>query len=631
MKPTLLPLSIGIFPSELKEGLKAIRRVHPTRFKEGTASRRVDFSSDRTLDPSALAVDKNGKQITVRYGSITGAFRALGRLLGEATAQEFNADFKETAQLKTIGAMFDVSRNGVIQPEVFKTLLAKMALMGLNMAMLYAEETYEVPGEPFFGYLRGRYTAEELRELDAYAATLGIEMFPCIQTLGHLEQMLQWPAYTERIDVEGVLLAEEKETYQLLEKMIRAASEPFRSKRIHIGMDEAEKIGSGNYLKHNGYKRPFDILNRHLKEVKSICKKQGQRPMIWSDMYFRLGSKTGDYYDKKWEIPDDVVATIPKDVELVYWDYYHDDTKFYEKWIRNHRRLGSQPIVAGGVWTWNRFWAGLPYTIDTTNACMKACKKTKLTEAFVTLWGDDGMECDIISALPGIQYFAEHCYHEQVDEKLLRANFRGSCGASFDSWVRGSDLDTPPHYEAAKNFANPSKWILWDDFFLGIGEPHYPKGLQAHYSKLARDLKQAACKSEADRRLEFPEQVARVLSLKADLRPQLVAAYRKKDRPTLKKLRCSIPKLRKEIERLWKKHREVWLATYKPFGFESIEIRYGGLLTRLDHLDERLRGYLTGKVKNIPEFETKLEKFVSSSSSIPVISYRRVATASVIR
>ena len=62
--------------------------------------------------------------------------------------------------------------------------------MGLNAVCLYTEDTYEVPNEPFFGYLRGRYETSELKELDDYAADFGIEMFPCIQTLGHMEQVL---------------------------------------------------------------------------------------------------------------------------------------------------------------------------------------------------------------------------------------------------------------------------------------------------------------------------------------------------------------------------------------------------------------------------------------------------------
>ncbi len=31
-----------------------------------------------------------------------------------------------------------------------------MAVMGLNMLMLYAEDSYVIEGEPWFGYMRGK-------------------------------------------------------------------------------------------------------------------------------------------------------------------------------------------------------------------------------------------------------------------------------------------------------------------------------------------------------------------------------------------------------------------------------------------------------------------------------------------
>ena len=43
------------------------------------------------------------------------------------------------------------------------------ASLGYNTLLLYTEDTYEVPDEPYFGYMRGRYSQAELRELDAYA------------------------------------------------------------------------------------------------------------------------------------------------------------------------------------------------------------------------------------------------------------------------------------------------------------------------------------------------------------------------------------------------------------------------------------------------------------------------------
>ena len=85
------------------------------------------------------------------------------------------------------GFMFDCSRNSVLKVEMVKRLTRQTALMGLEWFLLYTEDTYEVKGYPYFGALRGRYTEEEIRECDAYAALFGVEMIPCIQALAHLQ------------------------------------------------------------------------------------------------------------------------------------------------------------------------------------------------------------------------------------------------------------------------------------------------------------------------------------------------------------------------------------------------------------------------------------------------------------
>src|SRR5690606_1808415 len=102
--------------------------------------------------------------------------------------------------------MFDLSRNGVLTLDSFRFLLQKMALMGLNTVMLYLEDTYEISGEPYFGYMRGRYTQDELREIDDYADQFGIEAFPSIQTLAHLEEFLKWEPVSFYKDTKGALL-----------------------------------------------------------------------------------------------------------------------------------------------------------------------------------------------------------------------------------------------------------------------------------------------------------------------------------------------------------------------------------------------------------------------------------------
>ena len=624
-----LSIDVTRAPREFRKGLSEIvaerRKDFPRRGGFGVTFTKVKRKG------SHLAVAVSGTGVEVSYARPGDAFRALGRLLGAPARPK---GFTESSPFSTLGIMVDCSRNGVLSLDAAKALMRRMALMGLNMMMLYTEDTYEVPGEPFFGYLRGRYTKAELRELDRYAAALGIELVPCIQTLAHLGQILQWPAYSDMRDTGGCLIAEERRTYELIEKMIAAVSSGVSSERIHVGMDEAHGIGTGRYRDRHGVKPPFDILNDHLKKVRGICRKLGLKPMIWSDMYFRLGSASGSYYDGKTSIPRKIIDRIPKGVDFVYWDYYSHEVKHYDEWIERHRMLGHEPVMAGGIWTWNHFWCALPHSLSATDCCMKSCKRKGLAEVFMTMWGDDGMEVDLWSALPGLQFFADHGYtgSADVDRKALAANLRGSCGIEIDDYVAASSIDLPPAVKNPGTFAgNVSKGLLWQDPLLAVMDPEFGRSpLRKHYAALAKKLAKAAAKKNAGAaRLELPARIAKVLALKSELRRDLVAAYRKGGRAKLRAIvKGDLADLRRELKQLWKTHRRVWLSLYKPFGLEVLERRYGGLAARLESLSDRLADYAAGRVDSIPELEAKLEKVYGH---LRTVNHGRVATPSGIK
>ena len=97
--------------------------------------------------------------------------------------------------MKRFGVLLDCSRNAVMKPEEVKKLILFLEKAGYNCLELYTEDTYELEGEPRFGYLRGRYTKAELKELDAFGKEHGVELIPCIETLGHLEKIFEWKEY----------------------------------------------------------------------------------------------------------------------------------------------------------------------------------------------------------------------------------------------------------------------------------------------------------------------------------------------------------------------------------------------------------------------------------------------------
>lgn len=239
----------------LEKGIEIFAREFGfTQFGDGITVHVNKIKEDR------LEVIKTGNDIVICYKETIHFFRALGLLI-EALRKDNEFTISEKPQFTMNGAMFDVSQgNAVINVTNIKNILTKMAAMGLNMLMLYVQDSYEIKDEPYFGYMRGRYTYDELKECDDYADIFGIEIIPCIQTLAHLIHALKWPCYDDIKEDDDTLLVGHERTYEFIEKMISAAAAPFRSKRIHIGMDEAWKLGQGKYLLLNGYKSKFDIM-----------------------------------------------------------------------------------------------------------------------------------------------------------------------------------------------------------------------------------------------------------------------------------------------------------------------------------------------------------------------------------
>ena len=82
-------------------------------------------------------------------------------------------------------------------------------------------------------------------------------------------------------DYTECLLVGEPKTYDLIRDMLISASRPFRTKKIHIGMDEAGNLGRGKYMDMFGYKPTTQIMHDHLEKVMEIINELGLEPMMW--------------------------------------------------------------------------------------------------------------------------------------------------------------------------------------------------------------------------------------------------------------------------------------------------------------------------------------------------------------
>ena len=590
-------------PEELHSILETLAEEYPISEVNGE----FELKFTQTENSGKSAVSFSGKTAEITYNRPVDAARAVGNALAGLESDEHT-------EFKTYGIMLDCSRNAVMTVKHFKSWLRQLALMGYNMAMLYTEDTYQLPDEPFFGYKRGPYTLAEMQEIDAYAKSLGIEMIACLQTLGHMEQILQWHAYGDVKDTARVMLVDEEKTYKLIDKMLAFWSEALSSNRIHIGMDETHDLGRGAFMDKFGYERGFDIFNRHFAKVEAMCEKYSLRPMIWSDMYFRMGNPTQNYYDLDTKIPQNVIDMIPKNSDLVYWDYYHNDKQFYLDFIQMHRDLGYEPLMGSGLWTWARLWNDHDQDVKTVKPCLEACRESKLDEVFFTLWGDSGAFCEINSVLAGLCWAADLAYGGNEDASRLEAQFKAITGGSYKNHMIASRLSAHILENDDQTFTVGAPFLLWDDPMLGICWDS-KKGFDPKFPEKAIELFDSICKDLASQRDEDAAAdinhawlYADYLKRKIAFRRDLLAAYESGDKAALSTLAAeTVPEMIEACENITASIRKMWHKYFKPFGLEVLQIRQGGQLLRLKETQTRINEYVAGAVDSLPELEDRAE------------------------
>lgn len=502
---------------------------------------------------------------------------------------------------ETAGIMFDVSRNAVLKPETIRFFLRKMAMLGLNLGMMYTEDTYEVTEYPYFGYLRGRYSKQQLRELDDYADALGIELVPCIQTLAHLNRALHWPAMAHMKDTEEVLLVDDETTMEFIRDMLKNATEPYRSNRIHIGMDEAHFLGLGSYLRKHGYTDPFTIMEHHLKNVSAVVRELGLNAMMWSDMYFRLASPTGGYYDAP-SIPAEVIAKAPKDIDLVYWDYYTMDESVYERMFSMHSQFAAKTAFACGMWTWTGPAPHYQRAVDTIIPGLRKAKEHKVPLTFATGWGDNGAECNLLASLYTMTIYGEFCYQGEYDPGVYAARFRSIANADAKAFVDLTRFNKLPGVsDWSVRPVNAAKFLLYQDPIVPLYDDDL-KGVdtESHYAALEADYARYREENPAfDRLFGFYEQLARALKVKCGFHRKAGTAVRAQDRKGAKECAAIARTAAEELNRLRVLWRELWYETNRVYGFEIIDVRVGGVAARMESAALLMDDFAAGRIETI--------------------------------
>lgn len=517
----------------------------------------------------SIVVEKTEQSIHISYDTLPHFYMALARALVMQPGT-----YTIVPEVQQLGLMLDCSRNAVMLPQRVEGLVCMMALAGYTYLELYTEDTYELPGEPYFGYKRGRYTAEEIKGILDFASVFGIAVVPCIETLSHLPHLASWEPYKAKMQDSCTLRVGDEGVYELIRKCLRYCKELYGTSRVHIGMDEAP-IGREQYL-------------QHFARVFQICREEGIQPDFWADAFYLEGQTDavpGELFDG---------SQTP-----VYWEYYQTDPEVYRGIFNRLIKAAGKAIYAGNL---HKEMGAAPdngLSQKTMDVAFPVAKEMGVTDILMTTWGDHGNECPFYAILSSFWYAAHKLYPCAADLDAMALAYTGYTCAQ---WQIADEINYI--VRIGQKICNASIWALHNDLLIGMMDCHISDDADAHYRKLHSALL-PLCEnsSQFSYIFRFYTALCDVMARKTTFSKRLRRAYMAGDRQRMRAMQEELPELQEKIEQFRRHFRTLWMKDNKGFGFEVMDLRFGGMAARCQTVYDVLQDYLDGKIQHIYELE----------------------------
>ncbi|MBE7001954.1 MAG: hypothetical protein E7421_04560 [Ruminococcaceae bacterium] len=236
--------------------------------------------------------------------------------------------------------------------EFIKSYIDFVAENGFNSLRLYLEATVRVPCASFFNE-ETSYSEDEIREIVAYGKEKGLEVFPAVENLAHLEQFLEYDQLKFMAECKDMtkdgrgirstpdcLCMSEPKGREFFDTYFAQVAQLFESEYFEACMDEPFDFMVCPKCRkrlENGETKE-DIFLEHVIHTNDLLKSLG-KTMIMADDFFQYM---------------DVSDRLPRDIIIDCWNYDYIDDELQGMWtnrkkcdsLRRYEQLGFQYIFS---------------------------------------------------------------------------------------------------------------------------------------------------------------------------------------------------------------------------------------------------------------------------------------------
>lgn len=316
-----------------------------------------------------------------RYGLAT-----LAQLVRQYRQQIPAMEIIDTPAFATRGLMLDVSRDRVPTMSHLFSIIDTLAELKMNHLQLYTEHTFAYEGHDDAWRGWGAITADEMRRLDTFAESRGVELALNQNCFGHLRSWLELPRYRHLAETHGdwmfdvwprsgpfSLCPTDERSADFVRDLVGQLAPTVQSKLFNIGCDETYDIAYGRSKDAVALKGRANVYMDFVNQIASITRDHGKIPMFWADIALSH---------------PDAISRIPDDMVCLAWGYEPDSP--FQAWCKILSQHSRRTWVCPGTGAW-RSLTGRTFESETNMIAAASSESYPGCDGFLLCeWGDTG-------------------------------------------------------------------------------------------------------------------------------------------------------------------------------------------------------------------------------------------------
>ena len=332
----------------------------------------------------AYRLEVTPSAVTVRASADAGAYYGLqtvrellhaqGRALACCRIQD-SPDFARRAQY------YDCSRGKVPTLESLKEVIELLAHWKVNEIQLYVENVFVYQRHPAIGKGFSPFTAEDLLELQAFAALHHMRFVPSLASFGHMETILALPEYRPLSELENpegkpggtTLCPVDPGSIRLMGELYDEFLPLFTATDFNACGDEPWELGKGRSKRACERYGTGEVYSGFIRKLHRLAEKHGKRLNLWADIVLQH---------------PECLTKLPKDMAMLNWDYYPQGYR-----IRRSHEItdaGYALVACPGSNSWQSHGTRMQIATDNVTIFAAEARRRNAEGILMTDWGDCG-------------------------------------------------------------------------------------------------------------------------------------------------------------------------------------------------------------------------------------------------